>query len=289
MLPQKTIDNQADQIETMILLALHAQERNRVKTKRKERRGKWDAELLDASAFVPKKPEFPRRMIGVDMSSDGRLFSFDMDDLVTQPSRAIGRGIEVAVFSGNQTLKWTKIKPMPRPTGVVALTNSPALWFALHYREIKEGQPDIYVRKPLALANERPVPLKFLGWNLPPSRMESDTDNDTEALALALSIFEDAHRSGSILATITEAASLTFPVGADAYRSFFAMRDGLRDTPTGRRNPLLHWCSEHIRQAPRGPVSVVGHDRGKAEVVHGSLRLSLQRADGYAPLMEATE
>lgn len=282
------IETQRDGIETAILLALTA--RNKGRHHRKVLGGnkagfKWIEEGMEI--FCPRRPEFPQHMLVQDMRDAGRLYSGSLDDIVVSPRLAIGRRLETGLLCDDGTLKWTLIKPMPAPRGLVAITNQPVHWFAFHYREIRDGEPDVYVRRPMPLAGGRvPLmkPLGFQGLNASLEKEELE-----EQLALSLSFFEDAHRTGTILATVQEAVALTFPVAEDGYKSFFALRDGLRETPTGRRNPILHWCAKHMRRTPGGETAVIGHDRGKTELVHGNMRLAIERSEGYECLLEQNE
>jgi len=281
----QNIETRRDGIETAILLALTARNKGRHKAKKtgRDKAGFYMAEV-GLERFCPSKAEFPKRMLAFDMRDADRLYTDSLDGLVVPPRAAIGHRLEAGLLCEDGTLKWSLIKPMPAPRGLVAVTNQKVEWFAYHYREIQEGQPDVYVRRPMPLAGGRVPMMKALGLHgLDPRREKEELE---EQLALTLSIFEDAHRIGAILATVEEAVGLTFPVGEDAYKSFFALRDGLRETPTGRRNPILHWCQEHMRRTWSGHTKVTGHDRGKAELIHGNIRLTLERSEGYASLLE---
>ena len=282
---QSNISTEQDGLETAILLALFARNKGRVRTKIQGNKNRGMSKLVsDMEIFCPRKPEFPKDMISFDLSDNERLYSASMDDLVVSPEKAIGRRLEVAMLCDDGTMKWTLIKAMPTPRGLVAMTNRPVSWFCWHYRTVKEGKPDTYIKRPLAISDGKPQLLNPMGWKGFDARQ--DREETEQQLALMLSVFEDTHRSGAVLATVEEAARLTFPVGESAYKSFFALRDGLRDTPTGRRNPILHWCREHMRRVPSGETSVSGHEKGKTEIVHGRMRLSLCRSEGYGAIME---
>lgn len=277
-----TIKTARDGLETAILLALSA--RNRASAKKrigveKQKTKGWDREIFDAGMFCPDRAEFPSQMYAMTPGNDDRLYSASLADLVVSPAKAIGRGLETATLCAAGMLKWAKVKPMPKPRGLVAMTNQKHDWFAWHYREISEGKPDTYIRRPMAIAGNDIVPTKCLlakGWD-----SYSDAEEMEQQLALTLSVFEDAIRSNAILATVEESARFSFPVGDDGYVSFFRLRDGLKNTPTGRRNPILHWCSEHLRSRGDKVFSVKRHERGTAEIVEGPMRLTLTFNEGY--------
>ena len=284
-----SIDTERDGIETAILLALHAKNKGKFRQSvaKSGKAGGWSRLEAGMEIFCPRKPEFPRDMLALDPADEGRLYSVSIDDLVVSPVKAIGRGLEVGMLCQDGTLKWTLIKPMPSPRGLAAITNRPVDWFAVHFRTIRDGRREEYVRRPMPISDGRVVAAKALGWKGYDSLR--DRQEMEEQLALMLSVFEDANRHGSVLATVEESVRLTFPVGDDAYRSFFALRDGLRDTPTGRRNPILHWCRDHIRRTRKRLAEVSGHERGRAELVHGNMRLTLQRSEGYSSLLTTPE
>lgn len=278
-----TIDSEIGGLETAILLALHAKERGKRRVKTSKVNKGWHKIETGMEIFCPTSPEYPKDMIGLEVGESNRLYTTDMNDIVVSPSRAIGRRLELGLLCSDGTFKWMLIKPMQVPRGLVPITNLPVSWYSLHFRKIREGEPESYVVKPMPLT-ETGVPLmKPLGWK--GFEAQKERAEMEEQLAMSLSVFEDAMRSGSVLATVEEHNKLRFPVSADTYKSFFALRDGLKETPTGRRNPILHWCSKHIRQAGVRTVDVSGHERGKAEIRHGAMRLTLERSDGYTPFL----
>lgn len=280
----QNIHDARDDLETAILLALHADNRRGVKrvSKDKGRARGLVKRTSDLGAFCPDRPEFPRHMFYMEVGSGNRIYSGSLDNIVVDPEAAIGTGLEIVALDLDGTLKWSKFKPMPAPRGLVAITNQPVRWFALHHRQIKEHAPDTYTRQPLAIADGRPVALKPLGWNFDQA---SNLIEMSEHLALSLSVYEDAIRAGSMLATVQEDTSLSFPICQEGYMDFLRMRDGYRNTPTKQRNPILHWCREHLRSRNGKTFVVRQHDRGAEEFVVGPMRLSIERSTGYSHLI----
>jgi hypothetical protein len=101
--------------------------------------------------------------------------------------------------------------------------------------------------------------------------------NDLYQIPMMCSIIEDAHRKNAVLARAKESVEIIFPIGADAYKDFFLLRDGPRETPTGKRNPILHWVKKHIRHVSETKaIEVKNHCRGINEVVINGMSLSIE-------------
>lgn len=277
----ETIQDVRDNLETAILLGLSAgKKQTGIRKPKVEKTKRGEREVFDLGMFCPKKPSFPSDVYTFDLSSDERLYSASMDDIVVNPEAAIGRGLETGMLCPDGTFKWTKIEPMPTPRGLIALSNKPVRWFCCHWREIREGQNGDYIKRPMPLSSGRVPLMKCLVANGLNTKRE--TEELEEQLAISLSVFEDARRTGSFLATVEEHTRLRFPVGSEAYKDFFRLRDGYRDTPTGRKNPILHWCSKHIRAREGKVFEVSGHDRGAVSMEVGPMKLSIERNNGYA-------
>lgn len=277
------IDTQYDPIEDMILIALHS----KTKETRKEKdldggiSGKWVA--CDFSSYTPKKALFPKDMfttlIDEDKTENYRLFTSDMNQLVCDPIKLLGARSETMIMSmDGKDIRWTCMVPMPAPRGIVAITNHKVQWYAKHFRLINRDFTEVYERFPIPIAGGRIPDVKLLGWQ---QSSKAVMEEQREKVALHLSLIEDAIRPNSVLATVEEHAKLRFAVSNDAYKDFFAMRDGFRNTPTGRRNPILHWCASHLRKSQNGPSTVIGHERGYETMTHGNMTLSLSRNTGY--------
>lgn len=278
-----TIQDARDGLETAILSALMMDKRSALMKPVKRQ----DIEVAVLGQFCPPGAAFPKAAYTFDAArSSERLFSPSLADLVVDPIAVIAKRFETAILCEDGLLKWTCIIPMEKkPVGLVAISNRPVRWFTYHFRTFRGGDPQTYVKRPLAVTLDGDVAMmKPLGsWN--GYNAAKDRDEMAEQLAIKLSIFEDAHRANAFLATVEEHVRLMFPVGADSYRSFLAMRDGYRDTPTGRRNPILHWCATHMRQTARGRSVVAEHLRGAEEFVVGPMRLTLEPTKGYAGFM----
>lgn len=279
-----------DEIETAIIMALHM---DKARVAARDKLGKSNAagfsrQTIGMEVFCPKDAAFPKAAYTFDARSSDRIYAGDMSGTVVDPIAAIGHRLETMMLCDDGVLKWSCIKPMPRPKGLTAMTNQPHQWFAYHFRTFTQRGGQDYVKRPMAITQSGEVcRIKPLG-NWKGFNPQSDQEEMEQQLALTLSIFEDAHRAGSFLASVEEHVRLMFPIGADAYRAFLIMRDGYKATPTGRKNPILHWCAEHLRT--RGDkVSVVEeHLRGADVFIVGPMRLSISASDGYGSFLGAT-
>lgn len=271
-------------IEDAIILAMYASAKPVVKSKivAKTKGANLVASPLDM--FVTDKDRYPKRFYAFDASADSgdRVYTPDASALVVNPYKVCKNGIEFGLLDGGLVFKWVGIFPMARPRGITCLTNQKTAWFAYHYRRISNDGQQEYVKTPMAMTLSGEVcPLQMMGkWQGFDAKKERDMI--AEQLALSMSIFEDAVRAGSYLATVKEHVEMMFPVGADAYKDFFAMRDGYKDTPTGRKNPILHWCATHLRKRQSGAKSEVkAHVRGASEFVCGPMVLTISENAGY--------
>lgn len=273
------ISTEKDGIEMEIIMSMLMKRSGKDLHKQKVSKDKI---FMTFGSFLDKKPEFPRAFYVFDRSSAGdRLFSSSLSDIVVSPVKAIGRRLETAVVGNDGAFKWQCIVPIKPPRGIVAATNMQVSWFACHYRTYEVNGKETYFKEPMALKSDgsvaRLMPLGWKGFDA-----ETCLSEQVQQLALSLSLFEDAVRSSAYLATVQEHVKMMFPVGEQAYKDFFKMRDGYRDTSTGRKNPIIHWCSEHLRRRGSDGISVVSaHKRGASEFVCGPMKLTIEENDGY--------
>jgi hypothetical protein len=277
------IEGQIDPIEDMILIALHAKTKSIRNFSSIPVGREMRSYACDFSLYTPKKSLYPSDMYTTIISENNtdhyRLFTCDMDALVCDPVKLIGARSETVLMTEEGEIRWSCLVPMPAPRGVVAITNQKVNWFAKHLRVIDRNLNEEYERFPIPVVGNRVPEVKFLGW---PNDNGKVMEEHREKFAIHLSVVEDAIRKDAVLATVEEHAKLRFAVSDDAYKDFFAMRDGYRNTPSGRRNPILHWCASHLRKTQSKQSTVIGHERGNEAMTHGNLTLSLSRNKGYS-------
>lgn len=281
----KDIQEARGDIESSIILAMSARAACRTQKdakRRKMKNGLGHVEESPMDAYVSGE-RFPKSFYAFDAAnSDQRLYSLDYNDLVVNPYHAIRGGLEIGMIMDDGGFKWSGFFPMKKPRGLTAITNKRFEWFGSHFRHLKPSGGEVYVKRPMAVAHDGTVCLLGLmgGWK--GYNAKQDQNEMSEQLYMSVSVFEDAVRDSSYLATVHEYVEMKFPVGEAAYKSFFAMRDGYRDTPTGRRNPIVHWCAEHLRDRGEKGVSVVrSHRRGAQEFICGPMRLTIEENEGY--------
>lgn len=263
-----TIQEARDDLETAILLAMSATQ-GRIPDRPRKSSGRKEEVSTDFFCRVP--PEYPRHAYALS-PQPGRLYAAHPSQLICDPIQVAREGLETCLLVDGKFL-WKKICPMKPPKTVVALTNRKPHWFAVHCREIDETGKQDYSTQPVALNDDgAPAPLKFVGWQGTNSAVYQR--EQAMMVAIMFSIYEDAMRANAYLATVQEGVKLSFAVGEDAYLEFFRDRDGWRETPTQRRNPILHWCARHLRGANATPVKA--HKRGREEVLVGPMRLTIE-------------
>lgn len=270
--------NPIDDIETMILLALDANHENNGTFSGGASRGRNVGgdkfELRDQGELLRIDSMKPRSAFTFDISGDDdRLFSTSPDYLMAHPAEIIGEQAE-SILLHDGWLKWTGLRRLSKPPrGVVAL-GKVTHWYENHFRHIHTTGRGAYFKRVVPLdRNGRPLPAKINGhWICAP-------ESDGVSLILTASIIEDAHRSGSMLATVSDATEIRFPVALDAYKELFALRDA--PMVGNRRKAILHWVCRHIRASNRGKLHAVKqHTRGVDEFVIDGLRVRLEPNDG---------
>lgn len=281
------INNDRDRLETAIILALHSGKMMDAKGKAIKNGDGWELQEIHLDQFCPTKNMKPKDCFITEGRGD-RLYTADLSQIVVDPVSAIGARLETMMVCDDGSLKWNGIRPMNPPRGLAAISNRPVRWFEFHFRHIgNDGRNIVYVRRPFCISNGDVVMIRVMGsWR--GFNPESDRAEMREQLALVLSVYEDAVRENSYLATVEDGVRLSFPVGSEAYREYFALRDAPTKTPTGRRNPILHWCAKHIRRTPRGKdTSVRRHERGVSSITVGPMTLSLESNEGRLLLADS--
>jgi hypothetical protein len=209
----------------------------------------------------------PRLAYTFDLLDDGRLFTTDHRMLINHPSDIIGDGAETIMFDYNgNVVKWMKIEPCKKPSRGFVTIGKADKWYAVHFRagNPKQGWSD-YIKGYSAINKDgKQIPVKWMQEN----RYDCyDRKRESDQIILVCSIIEDAHRAGAFLVSAKLGSEIRFPVRYDDYIDFFKLREAPRNTPTGKRNPILHWVASHIRKTQKGKEAhVKKHMRGVSEV-----------------------
>lgn len=252
-----------DELETLLIFGME---------KPKPETIKW--EIVDR--FHKAKPAIqlfkfddrePNSSYTFQFGNNEREFTTDYNLLINHPSEIIGDGKETMfLLPENNQIKWMRIEPCRKPAKGFAPIGSADKWYGVNYRlgNANTGW-HTHIKGYTAIAKTgKPVAIKMMQEG---SRNNLESKNDSEQIILMCSIVEDAHRSNSFLVSTKIDSEILFPVGYESYIDFFRFRDGPRNTPTGRKNPIIHWVAKHMRQKNNGGnATVKRHLRGIAEL-----------------------
>lgn len=277
--PRSAIEN--DNLDTLLLLSMDSgQYKSQGYSFHGERMDGLKRQNVDYSSVINLPDRYPENAYTFDASGD-RLYTGDLDMLLHHPFTIIGNSMETILFDG-EMMKWSKIEFINRPRRFVAIGKA-AKWVAIHYRthDIRGNQD--YMKEVFPLHRTGKVlPMKIEGYNI-------DDQNPAQAqqhIVMACSLVEDAMRPGVLLAKASITSSIMFPIEYGAHKDFFALRDSPSNTPSGRRNPILHFCQKHLRQTPSGDVTPVDtHWRGRSSVTIDGMSIELS-ANGFGPCPE---
>lgn len=216
----------------------------------------------------PVKPHSP---ITFDMSSD-RLYSRSIGDLINPINDYFEDGLEIAVMHEG-LFKWSMMKMCRRPRALSCFGTAYA-WIEWHERHIAADGAESYFQECFPINKNGEVkPFKVSGWNLNHNFSETQSQ-----MAIRCSMFEDYNRFGAIKATAKiedTGKAIRFPLPQGSQVDFFKLREAPRKTKSGRLNPIIHYCSEHIRGKSGKNISVKGHWRGTEKITIDGLSLEL--------------
>jgi hypothetical protein len=180
-------------------------------------------------------------------------------------------GAEVVVFNDDGSrFQWSGFRKRKRLPKRVISTGTPDAIYEYHYRCVgADIRPHYQKRLILFDAKGRQMIAWIQGHIVSPDRQASPWP------ILMASIIEDANRTGTVLASVTDSLEIKFPIPLDAYKELFIVRDAPL-TPAGRKKAILHWVSKHLRNTPSKTVAVAGHTRGVDVFDIGGFRISLK-------------
>lgn len=270
-------DVSEDKIETLLLLFL---ERNICGRKGPSltatlgsgrESGVWEA--VDASDALLQRYVAAPSCAFLPVGGD-RLYSFDYRDLTGKPWEILGRRTEVVVPKWERNeVWWTCMQQITRAPEGVATWGRAAAWYVRHVCIADPSAGWISHRRRVVpfSATGAPMPVRYAGV-----RAEDGASNDGAFAVGDCSIIEDTLRARSVRADVRAECGLTFALDYDAYQDFFRLRDGPRETPTGRRNPIVHWVGRHLRRMRNGKtIPIQAHCRGTESVDMGGISATL--------------
>lgn len=254
-------ENILSEIETLILMLLEAKDSKESKERVVIPKNK-DGYVLFGSdqgklLHLPDMHPSSSFSAQIGEGENERLFSCDYTDLLTHPREIFGEESETVLVDKNtDTVKWTGFRRLRKPPKSVVCLGKADSWYEMHYREYGQFGRSAYQKRLAVYSKEgRPLPSKkYSHW--------VSYDDPASSGILHASLIEDAHRSGTMLASVSEAAEIKFPVPIDSYKEIFIIRDAPL-TAAGKRKAILHWVSKHLRKTGCGRNSEVKeHTRG---------------------------
>ncbi len=264
-----------DKLEDLILMALEAKIATDTGVLLERRNKNWittnedQGKMLNFDEMVPTSFFSTLMMIsGSEDESQGRLFTMDKDLLMCHPSEILGDTSEVALVAENgMTLKWSGYKRRKKPVKGVVCIGKPDIWYEQHYREFS------------LLPNRKPICQKRVAvftkeGSLLYAKKNSHIVSDGDIAILNASIIEDATRANSMLACVSDAVTIKFPVPYDSYKELFIVRDSPL-TEAGKRKAILHWVCSHMRSGRKKDHLVKQHTRGINSFSMGGIRIEI--------------
>lgn len=263
------MDEITDQLETLVLMALDANQDNSMTTK--ETRGEIDGywEIRDQGTLLPFEAMQPKSSYTFDMTDRSRIFAITPGYLMAHPAEILGDEAENIMIDSLGIMKWYGYRKIRKPPSGVSYIGKPTHWYEAHFRAVNYTGKGDYVKRVVAIDRVgKPLPVWVQGHCVSTPKIEG------ESLILTASIIEDAHRSNTMLAALKDATEIKFPVPIDDYKDVFSERDGPMNG--SRRKAILHWVMRHIRHSTRGKeFAVKKHTRGVQEFTIDGMRIRL--------------
>lgn len=210
---------------------------------------------------------------------DDRGYAPSAEYLMAHPKEVIGDSAECALTpgAGSDLFRWIGLRRISKPPKFAVAAGKVDAWYEVATRD---GDWSGWLKAQRGLialsASGRSLPIKYRSYDW--ACIENCGMN---AIVLA-SVIEDSYRAGTVLASVRCGPEVRIPVCESIYKAEFRPREGYRNTPTGRLNPIIHEVAEHSRRLSSGAEVVVkGHERGAKEIVIDGMTLTLTRNSGY--------
>lgn len=262
-------EQQFDDFESMILMAMDFEKYKALEAK-SQKFGDRAIECGDAGRIAGVKDRYPDCPVTFDVARD-RLYTEDASLLLIDIIEELDRGIETIMLH-NGVIKWSLFKITKRPKGFVAI-GSPSAWVEAHYRWADIYGKSDYIKNVFPLSNSgKLMHYKIESWGFAPKKQAREAQ---ATMNLSLSVIDDARRPGVLMAKVKDQTSIAFPVGEDFYKDFFAIREAPRETPTKRKNPIIHICKKHFRKTSISESPVKSHWRGREKISVGGISVEI--------------
>ena len=224
------------------------------------------SDILDLQTEKPKSP------ITFDLSNE-RLFTDNKDYLIVNPLEELEKSIETACFIDDE-YHWSKIKLCRRPKNIIPF-GKPHAWAEVHSRIVKlDGKEDYFAECLPINKDGYAMPFKVSGWHM----AKGLNKNAKVALIVRCSMLEDYNRAEAIKAEASidgEDLSIRFSMPQGSQVDFFKLREAPRTAKSGRLNPILHFCSSHLRRNGENQIAVKEHWRGADEIKIDGMKVKI--------------
>lgn len=212
---------------------------------------------VDAGARLQFSPLSPTTAYISELNGD-RLIAVDAGLLLHTPQDIIGRHSEIAVV-GDGVVKWAAFRKLQKRPKHVWIASPGADLYEYHSRFIRADGTADYAKRVVALSKSG----KMVSAIIEGTKDVGAGSIDYEAIVMAASIIEDAHRPGTFLATVRDTVGVKLPIPQGEHLDVFKLRDGPK--VGDRRRPLLHWVAKHVRKVQKKEYQVKEHLRGVHE------------------------
>jgi hypothetical protein len=254
----------ADSLETMIVMLLEAKHKNYRNYETDESNVSFS---MDCSKLMPFDDLSPSKTYATFFNKNERRYSDDKKYLLNHPFDILQQKSEIALLD-KTSLKWfafEKITKIPKRMFVFGKYD---FLYSVHQKDVLLSGKSCYAKRVVAFD-------KF--GNFLPVRFNNhivSTPTEGKTTILCCSLIEDAHRSNAMLAKVSDATEILFPVPLDDYKEVFSKRD-LQPTEM-RRKAILHWVAKHIRKSVnKKNHEVKKHTRGIDEFTVDGLKVKI--------------
>lgn len=263
-----------DKIENLVLLSLDAQHHQVEDIHQKNLGGKGTTDYVNWGRMLGFDTMMPKSAYSACVADkDDRVFTTVPELLLQHPADILGDETEFMLFNPlNNNLNWLGFrKTTRRPRGLAHLGKA-SCYYEFHQRTVGMNGTGQYASAVIGYDKSgRPMVMTFN------DRSIDSVWYGTLGL-IAASAIEDAHRPGTMLASVKDATEIKFPVPLDNYKHIFADRDA--PMVGNRRKAILHWVAKHLRKKPDGGLSAVKrHTRGVEEFVIDGITVRIATND----------
>lgn len=268
-----------DELETMILMLMdgkhgittNAKNGNKDIDSMGNKKKKFEYITYDISEMTSFDDMSPSSTYVANVATDqGREIAIKPEWLLAHPADIVGDGLEVSMFH-NGYVKWMGYRKCRRSPKGIAAVGVPAIWLESHFRFIFPNGQGRYMKNYVPVSKNGNALFAKMG-----RVVMCDPIENTLNLTAACSLYEDAHRTNTMLVSVTDSVELKLAVGLDCYKEIFALRDAPM-TAAGRRKAILHWVASHLRKSVSGTAhQVQSYTRGASEICMDGIRIRLE-------------